>query len=324
MKRKRMLSAVLLMILCLLLCGCGKATQEIPAPTATPAAEPTATPEPATTAQPAAEKPESEAAAHPAEPEAMPAEEAAAPAPASAPAAEEDALSFLGTWKPYSQEGSIAISHEQLVEMGYADQMSLTMNADGSMSVYLFGSTSQESWTDNGDGSGTVTISGETYPMKLENGMLAMDMGTYVAYYENAEHPTGGAPISAPKAAETDQIKLPAKSDAPALPYTLANGLTIDELSVVLAGGKMWSFGYALENPTGSVQSFDPSKFVLRNADGIAVSTYASYVSADEVKPGVPLRTSVNIGMKDALNLGDEIYFFYDGIFLGTAVAREF
>ena len=92
----------------------------------------------------------------------------------------------------------------------------------------------------------------------------------------------------------------------------------------MLAGGRMWSFGYALENPTGSLQTFDPSKFELRNSDGIAVSTYASFVSADEVKPGVPLRTSVNIGMKDALNLGDEIYFFYDGVFLGTAVAREF
>ena len=318
-----MLSAVLALILCLLLlAGCGKATEEIPVPTATPTEEAAAAAEPTATAQPATEVHKPEAAAQPAEPEAVPVEVAAAPAPA--PSAEEDALSFLGTWKPYSQEGSIAISHEQLVEMGYTDQMSLTMNADGSMSVYLFGSTSQESWTDNGDGSGTVTISGETYPMKLENGMLAMDMGTYVAYYENGERPIGAIPVATPKAPDEHAIPLPAKSDAPALPYTLSNGLTIDELSVVLAGGRMWSFGYALENPTGSLQTFDPSKFELRNSDGIAVSTYASFVSADEVKPGVPLRTSVNIGMKDALNLGDEIYFFYDGVFLGTAVAREF
>ena len=323
MKRKCIQLALVALILCLMLTGCGKATQEIPAPTATPATDPAPTAE-ATPAAPAAEASTEKTADQQTEPEAAPAEEAVAPAPASPPAAEKAVSSFLGTWKPYSQEGSIAITHEQLVEMGYADQMSLTMNADGSMSVYLFGSTSQESWTDNGNGSGTVTISGETYPMKLENGMLAMDMGTYVAWYENGEHPTGGVPVAAPQAAENDQIKLPAKSDAPALPYTLGNGLTIDELSVVLAGGKMWSFGYALENPTGSMQSFDPSKFELRNSDGIAVSTNASFVSADEVKPGVPLRTSVNIGMKDALNLGDEIYFFYDGIFLGTAVAREF
>ena len=319
---KHILIGIMALLICFVLIGCGKATQDIAIPTATPAAEPTPTAKATPAAAQEVEAPTEKTADQQAGPEAAPVEESAAPA--SAPASVEDTLSFLGTWKPYSQEGSIAISHEQLVEMGYADQMSLTMNADGSMSVYLFGSTSQESWTDNGNGSGTVTISGETYPMKLENGMLAMDMGTYVAWYENGEHPTGGVPVAAPQAAENDQIKLPAKSDAPALPYTLGNGLTIDELSVVLAGGKMWSFGYALENPTGSMQSFDPSKFELRNSDGIAVSTYASFVSADEVKPGVPLRTSVNIGMKDALNLGDEIYFFYDGIFLGTAVAREF
>ena len=334
-----MLLAVSLLILCLMLAGCGKAAQELPAPTqATPAAEATPTEEPAPTEQPApvteptVALPEEEPTVQPTEPEPVPAEAAetapveaeAEPAADPEPAAEEYVSPFPGTWKPYSQEGSIPITHEQLVEMGYADNMSLTINADGSMSTSFFGTTSRESWTDNGDGSGTATISGETYPMTIRNGMLAMDMGNYVAYYENAENPSGNVSAPAPVPAGNDQVTLPSKADAPTLPYTLSNGLTIDELSVVLAGGRMWSFGYALQNPTGTVQSFDPSGFVLRNADGTAVSTYASFVSADEVKPGVPLRTSVSIGMKDALNPGDEIYFFYDGVFLGTAVAKEF
>ena len=320
MKMKTLLPAVLALCFCLLLAGCGKATQDLPAVETTPAAEA------APSAEPAASAPKEEVAAPSAEPEVKAAEESAAPAPAPEPEPEpeEEVSPFLGTWKPYSQEGSISISHDQLVEMGYADQMSITFDADGTSTLYMFGMTSRESWTDSGDGSGTATVSGETYPITIENGMLAMDMGTYVAYYENAERPSGGVPVPEPKAVENDTVKLPLKSEAPALPFTLSNGLKIDELSVVLAGGRMWSFGYALENSTGSVQSFDPSKFVLRNADGTAVSTYASYLSADEVKPGVPLRTSVNIGTKDALNLGDEIYFFYDGIFLGTAVAREF
>ena len=310
----------LLLILCLMLIGCGRATQEVPAPTPTPAVS----------SEPKTEVSAEEAAPTPAETKAESTEPTAErepepePEPASEPKPEENVSPFLGTWKPYSQEGSIAITHEQLVEMGYADQMALTFSPGGSLSVYMFGMTQEESWTDNGDGSGTATISGETYPMTIKNGMLAMDMGSYVAYYENSEHPPEGVPIPQPKASEADSIPLPSKADAPALPYTLPNGLTIDELSVDLASGRIWSFGYALENPTGTAQSFDPSKFVLRDAEGTAVKTYASFVSADEVKPGVPLRTSVNIGTADALNLGDEIYFFYDGVFLGTAVAREF
>ena len=208
--------------------------------------------------------------------------------------------------------------------MGLADSISLTFNPDGTLSANAFGMVQEESWTDNGDGSGTATVSGETYPITVEGGYLVMDMGAYLAYYENAESPADAPPPAAVPQQQGDEhaIPLPSKADAPALPYTLANGLTIDELKVSLAGGKIWSFGYALENPTGSVQTFEPSKFELRNADGTAVKTYASYVSADEVKPGVPLRTSVNIGTADALNAGDEIYFFYDGVFLGTAIAR--
>lgn len=316
--KKRVRFVVLALISCLVLAGCGKATQEVPAPTATPAV----TEAPAAEAK--AETPEKETAPVPVDAESEPTEPFAEPEPEPEPEPEEDVSPFLGTWKPYSQEGSIAITHEQLVEMGFADQMALTFKPYGTLSVYMFGMTQEETWTDNGDGSGTATISGETYPMTIQNGMLAMDMGSYVAYYENGERPADGAPVPQPEAPAVDSIPLPSKADAAALPYTLPNGLTIDELSVVLAGGRMWSFGYALENPTGSAQSFDPSKFVLRDSEGNAIKTYASFVSADEVRPGVPLRTSVNIGTADALNPGDEVYFFYDGIFLGTSVAREF
>lgn len=318
--KKHVLFVVLALIFYLMLAGCGKAMQNMPAPTATPAV----TEAPAAEAK--AETPDKETTPAPAEAESEPAELAPKPdvEPEPETELEADGSSFVGTWKPYSQEGSISITHEQLVEMGYADQMALTFKPDGTLSVYMFGMTQEETWTDNGDGSGTATISGEIYPMTIHNGMLAMDMGSYVAYYENGERPAGGAPVPQPEAPEVDSIPLPSKANAPALPYTLPNGLTIDELSVVLAGGRMWSFGYALQNPTGSAQSFDPSKFVLRDSEGNAIKTYASFVSADEVKPDVPLRTSVNIGTADALNLGDEVYFFYNGVFLGTSVARDF
>ena len=61
--------------------------------------------------------------------------------------------------------------------------------------------------------------------------------------------------------------------------YTTADGIVIDELSVRLAGGRTWSFGYALRNPRGETMFFDPSLFVLKTADGTEIKTAAALVS---------------------------------------------
>ena len=107
--------------------------------------------------------------------------------------------------------------------------------------------------------------------------------------------------------------------------YTTADGITVDDLSVQLAGGKVWSFSYTLANPTAKDAEFDPSLFVLTRADGTELKTMAPYVSKDTVKAGTTyFRISINIGKADALKLGDEISFAYDGTSLGSVTAEEF
>ena len=119
----------------------------------------------------------------------------------------------------------------------------------------------------------------------------------------------------------------PSFSDAPTTPagvYTTADGIVIDELGVELAGGRTWSFSYALHNPTDKTMYFDPSPFVLKTADGTEIKTAAPYVSADEIWANNVTRVSTTIMSPELLQLGDEISFWYDGTFLGTVTAREF
>ena len=125
--------------------------------------------------------------------------------------------------------------------------------------------------------------------------------------------PADDGPASAP-AAET-----------PAPLYTTKDGITLDDLSVQLAGGKVWSFSCTLTNPTAKDAELDPSLFVLRRADGTELKTMAPYVSKDRVSAGTTyFRTSITIGKAEAVQMGEEISFWYDGTFLGTATAREF
>lgn len=115
--------------------------------------------------------------------------------------------------------------------------------------------------------------------------------------------------------------------DEPALPegvYTTADGIVIDELSVRLAGGRIWSFGYALHNPNNETMYFDPSPFVLKTADGTEIRTAAPYVSADEIWANNVTRVSTTIMSPELVNLGDEISFWYNGTFLGTVISQEF
>ena len=114
------------------------------------------------------------------------------------------------------------------------------------------------------------------------------------------------------------------KPQIPAGVYTTADGIVIDELSVHLAGGQTWGFGYALHNPGDKTVYFDPSPFVLKTADGTEIKTAASYVSADEVWAGNVTRVSTTIMSPELVHLGDEISFWYDGSFLGTVIAQEF
>lgn len=106
--------------------------------------------------------------------------------------------------------------------------------------------------------------------------------------------------------------------------YTTTDGIVIDELSVRLAGGRSWSFGYALHNPKDETMYFDPSPFVLKTADGTEIKTAAPYVSKDEIWANNVTRVSVTIMSPELVNLGDEISFWYDGTFLGTVTAQEF
>ena len=106
--------------------------------------------------------------------------------------------------------------------------------------------------------------------------------------------------------------------------YTTKDGLVLDELSVRLAGGRVWSFGYAVHNPNGSTMYFDPAPFVLKTADGAEINTAAPHVPADEVWAENVTRVSTTIMSPELVHLGDEISFWYDGTFLGTVTAREF
>ncbi len=114
------------------------------------------------------------------------------------------------------------------------------------------------------------------------------------------------------------------KPDVPAGVYTTKDGLVLDELSVRLAGGRVWSFGYAVHNPNDRTMYFDPTPFVLKTADGTELRTAASHVSADEVWANNVTRVSTTIMSPELVHLGDEISFWYDGTFLGTVTAREF
>ena len=119
----------------------------------------------------------------------------------------------------------------------------------------------------------------------------------------------------------------PSFSDAPTTPagvYTTADGIVIDELSVRLAGGRTWSFGYTLHNPRGETMVFDPSLFVLKTADGTEIKTAAPLVSPDEVWANNVTRTSVTIMCPELVRLGDAISFWYNGVFLETVIAQEF
>ena len=107
--------------------------------------------------------------------------------------------------------------------------------------------------------------------------------------------------------------------------YTTKDGVTLDDLDVRLAGGRIWSFAYTLANPTAKDAAFDPSLFVLKRADGTEIPTMARAVSKDQVSAGTTyFRISINIGKADAVSLGEEVSFWYDGVFLGTVTAREF
>ena len=107
--------------------------------------------------------------------------------------------------------------------------------------------------------------------------------------------------------------------------YTTKDGVTLDDPDVRLAGGRIWSFAYTLANPTAKDAEFDPSLFVLKRADGTEIPTMARAVSGDRVSAGTTYyRVSINIGNADALKLGEEVSFWYDGVFLATVTAREF
>ena len=106
--------------------------------------------------------------------------------------------------------------------------------------------------------------------------------------------------------------------------YTTTDGIVIDELSVRLAGGRTWSFGYALHNPRGETMFFDPSLFVLKTADGTEIKTAAALVSPDEIWPNNVTRASVTIMSPELVRLGDAISFWYNGAFLETVIAQEF
>ena len=107
--------------------------------------------------------------------------------------------------------------------------------------------------------------------------------------------------------------------------YTTKDGITLDDLSVQLAGGKVWSFSFTLTNPTEKDAEFDPSLFTLKRADGTELKTMAPYVSKDQVHAGTTyFRISISIGRADAVQLGEEISFWYDGSCLGTVTAEEF
>ncbi len=125
---------------------------------------------------------------------------------------------------------------------------------------------------------------------------------------------------------ETEEIR-PSQDSAQKNPegvYTTADGIVIDELSVRLAGGRTWSFGYALHNPRGETMVFDPSLFVLKTADGTEIKTAASLVSPDEIWANNVTRTSVTIMSPELVRLGDAISFWYNGVFLETVIAQEF
>lgn len=115
----------------------------------------------------------------------------------------------------------------------------------------------------------------------------------------------------------------PAETEPPL--FTTAEGITLDDLSVQLAGGSVWSFSCTLTNPTGKDAEFDPSLFTLKHADGTELKTMAPYVSGDLLRAGTTYyRISITIGKADAVELGEEISFWYDGTFLRTVTAKEF
>ena len=312
---KRTISLLLVLCLvCLALASCGSKDEKTAA-----AAEPAKAAE----AKPA-EAPKAETAAQPkAETASLPTE--------AAPATPEKA-SFTGSWKFYSQEGSSTITHEDVLAMqkqgnDLPSNMVLTLKEGGVLSMFYFGTVMENSWTDNGDGTGTITLLMDAYPMTLKDGLMVIDMGGSITCYERSDKSVEelgavGGPILPD--IEGDGGDLPSPSSAVALPYALENGLQLDELSVTVLNGTSWSFGYALHNPTDQVQTFEAKRIVLKTAQGKTIRTAAPYLSDDEVKPGVPLRCNTRIIDGDLLHLGDEVYYFYDDVFLGVVIAREF
>ena len=248
-----------------------------------------------------------------------------------APAMEEKAV-FTGSWKFYSQEGSSTITHEDVLTMqkqgnDLASNMVLTLKDGGTLSMFYFGTVLENVWTDNGDGTGTITMLVSTYPITLADGFLVIDLGESITRYERSDKTAEElGSVGGPILPDVEEVasELPSPSEAVPLPYTLENGLQIDELSVTVSGVNSWNFGYALHNPTDQVQIFQPTRIVLKTAEGKTIRTAAAYLSDDEVKPGLPLRVNTRIMDGNLLHLGDEVYYFYDDVFLGVVIAREF
>jgi hypothetical protein len=162
--------------------------------------------------------------------------------------------------------------------------------------------------------------------------VLAEDNALYECEYIGFEELAPGTAVTMEKWGRDWMIK-PADNgfssapaaETPAPLYTTKDGVTLDDLSVQLAGGKVWSFSYTLANPTEKDAEFDPSLFTLKRADGTELVTLAPYVSRDQVHAGTTyFRISITIGRAETVKLGEEISFWYDGNFLGTVTAKEF
>lgn len=253
--------------------------------------------------------------------------------PGEAVAANEEKPSFEGSWKIYSQEGSKTTTHEEILEMqnqGYdlPNNYVLTLKEGGVVSMFYFGNVLEYDWTDNGDGTGAITLIVGNYPMSLRDGFLVIHTGTFDNLFERSDRTAeelGG--IGGPIVPEVEDggtaSDLPSPSEAVPLPYTLENGVQIDELSVSHSG-QSWYFGYAVTNTTKEMQTFQLKHFSLKTADGKTIRTAAAFVSDDELRPGVTRRGNGKIMDDSLLHLGDQVYYFYGDVFLGVVTAKEF
>ena len=106
--------------------------------------------------------------------------------------------------------------------------------------------------------------------------------------------------------------------------YTNENGVEVKDLAVVLVGDT-YNFQIIFANPTSSDQKFDLTKLKVENYDGTEINVFAVNETPKTVGAGLEYsQNAYTISAPGNLSLGDEVSFYYDGVFIYKSVVTEF